>query len=129
MSISWVICLMEISENIKKVVYAYDLSCLGIPVKVPETLGSADKLNPQNLKNFCPSFLERTSLTAWDFCYLTFRRSNPNGTIEEFRKNFYGTPAGHAAYKVALDEVSKILPEVITAEALVEFLHKAKREN
>lgn len=111
----------EVQKQIAIIVYHYDQSLLGIPAQKISGLRLA-KIKPSQLEYLAPTFLERISLTAWDFCFLSYLKQNPNGNKKDFQAKYVGTLKGHEAYKKALDEVAKILPEKLDVDSVNAFL-------
>lgn len=111
---------MELSKKIEAIIYAYDLHCLGMRVSpAPELLKFS--VFPDSLARYAPSFQERCSITAWDFCYAAFTHVHPKGNIKIFQEKFFGTVSGLKAYQLALDTVSQKLPQKISAEEITKF--------
>ena len=108
---------MELREKIQKLVYAADLRSLGIPENLSNQIPDF-KISQEAIQKYSQSFLERCTIIAWDICFIAFIHKYSEGTIEEFQKKYVGTKEGFAAYKLALDEVTKILPTEITVEYL-----------
>lgn len=112
---------IEPEKVLDSLVYLYDLSKIGAKKTVPKNVKSL-RITQALLDSHCPSFSARTSTIAWCVCFSAFKKDNPDKSMEDFRQSYVMTPAGHNAYKQALEEVSKILPEKITSSELRHYV-------
>lgn len=112
---------IEPEKILDSLVYLYDLSKIGAKKTVPKNIKSL-RITQALIDSHCPSFSARTSTIAWCVCFSAFKKDNQDKTMEDFRQSYVMTPAGHSAYKQALEEVAKILPEKLTSSELRQYV-------
>lgn len=118
---------MENKQKLQKLIYAYDLHKSNLKIEVPKVLCEFT-VQDHMIENDAKSFNCRCTVVAWDFCFLAFQQEYPNGDLKEFEQKFVGTKNGLNAFRVAVEEVSKILPEKITAQELSEFQKECQKQ-
>lgn len=114
--------VMQAIQKIQALVQIYDLRCVDYFVDVPEIL-KFDKLMPDVLQKYMPSYTQRVSSVAFSVCYQAFLKTNPQATLDDFQATFLTSPAGITAYQEALNLISPKVKEVLTTED-IESLYK-----
>lgn len=103
-------------DVVKTVVYSYDLSCMGIQGKLPDTFRDIE-LTDEQIAEHMPSATERAQAIAYQSCYSLFCMKNDNATTEDF----YNTLTKEDFEKVTNHVLTKISPSV-SPETIKEHL-------
>lgn len=111
---------MQIDEKIQCLVWALDSATLGVKKKIPKNLVDFP-LDLEAVQKYMPPFYERCRIGAWQVCYMSYVKNNPDGTLNDFRNRYIGTIPGLKAYQQALEEVAARIPETITVEMLERY--------
>ena len=106
---------MQAIQKIQALVQIYDLRCVDYVVDVPAFL-KFDRLLPDVLQKYMPSYAQRVSNVAFTVCYQAFLKSNPSATLDQFQSEFLTTQPGVTAYQEALNLISPKVKQVLTVE-------------
>lgn len=113
---------MKAIQKIEALVYIFDHRAVNFHIDIPDSV-KFEKILPSVLKEYQPAPVVRAANLAWTICYQAYQKSNPGKTLEDFKTNFVGTPAGVVAYQEALNQVSTKIKLDLTVEDL-ESLYK-----
>lgn len=113
---------METLEQLQQLVYAYDLSTLGIECIVPNAIKdldlSEDAINAHMSTDI--TLESRAELVAYSACFFKYLAENPGGTEDDFTKR---------ADPVVFDKVCKDIETKLTPQVDREKLREFHRIN
>lgn len=110
--------MTDVKDKIEQLVYAYDLSTLGVEAILPDEVKVLE-LSEQLLTEHLPSLEQRADLVAYSACYYSYLNQNPNGTRDEF--NTLHNP--EALEQVSVSIQNK-LNSTLDTKVLLEFHRK-----
>jgi Flp pilus assembly CpaF family ATPase len=75
--------MTDILDKVEQLVYAYDLSTLGVEAILPDEVKVLE-ITEDVLKDSIPSLERRADLVSYSACYYAFLNQNPSATRDDF---------------------------------------------
>lgn len=106
---------MSDKDNVRSLVYAYDLETLGIIADISDSL-KQHNLEESTFAELCPPKTERSATIAYNACYKKFLETFPDATKEQFDENL-----NIAAFQQVQQNISTKLPDDVEYSQVKEY--------